>query len=282
MSSILVSGSFDDLRSPQVRLLHEASRLGAVQVLLWSDAQLSSVNGRPPKFRLEERRYLLEAIRCVRQVTVAEEPFDPDTIPGMGSLEGRVWAVGEADDRPARRAFAAECGLEYRVIPYRQLQGFPAFEEPAPPGSTNSGEADPGPPNRKVLVSGCFDWFHSGHVRFFEEVSALGELFVVLGHDANVRLLKGEGHPLFPQEERRYLVQAVRHVKQALISTGGGWLDAEPEIEALRPDIYAVNEDGDKPEKREYCARHGIEYMVLKRTPKQGLPRRQSTTLRGF
>jgi glycerol-3-phosphate cytidylyltransferase-like family protein len=119
-------------------------------------------------------------------------------------------------------------------------------------------------------------------VRFFEEVSALGELYVVVGHDANVRLLKGEGHPLLPQEERRYLAQAVRYVKKALVSTGGGWLDAEPEIEALRPDIYAVNEDGDKPEKREYCARHGIEYVVLKRTPKQGLPRRQSTDLRGF
>jgi glycerol-3-phosphate cytidylyltransferase-like family protein len=99
MSSVLVSGSFDDLRSPQVRFLHEASRLGAVRVLLWSDEQVSSVNGRPPKFRLAERRYLLEAIRCVRRVSVAEEPFDPDTISGLGSMEGRVWAVSEAADR---------------------------------------------------------------------------------------------------------------------------------------------------------------------------------------
>jgi glycerol-3-phosphate cytidylyltransferase-like family protein len=119
-------------------------------------------------------------------------------------------------------------------------------------------------------------------VRFFEEVSALGELYVAVGHDANVRLLKGRGHPRFSQDERRYLVQAVRHVKLSLISTGDGWLDAEPEIAALRPDMYAVNEDGDKPEKREYCVRQGIEYVVLKRTPKQGLPRRQSTDLRGF
>ena len=79
-------------------------------------------------------------------------------------------------------------------------------------------------------MTGCFDWFHSGHVRFFEEASALGELYVVVGHDANVRLLKGEGHPLFPQEERRYLVAAVRYVHRALISSGEGWLDAEPEI----------------------------------------------------
>jgi cytidyltransferase-like protein len=131
-------------------------------------------------------------------------------------------------------------------------------------------------------VSGCFDWFHSGHVRFFEEVSALGELYVVVGHDANVRLLKGQGHPLFPQEERRYLVAAVRHVRQALVSSGNGWLDAEPEIRALCPDLFAVNEDGDQPEKREYCKAHGIGYVVLRRNPREGLPRRQSTDLRGF
>jgi hypothetical protein len=78
------------------------------------------------------------------------------------------------------------------------------------------------------------------------------------------------------------MVQAVRFVKQAMISSGHGWLDAEPEIERVAPHIYAVNEDGDRPEKRSYCESHGIEYRVLKRLPKPGLPRRQSTNLRGF
>jgi glycerol-3-phosphate cytidylyltransferase-like family protein len=119
-------------------------------------------------------------------------------------------------------------------------------------------------------------------VRFFEEVSGLGDLYVVAGSDPNVRLLKGAGHPLFPQDERRYMVQSIRYVCQALVSSGTGWMDAEPEIALIKPDMYAVNEDGDKPEKRQFCAEHGIEYVVLRRTPKEGLPRRQSTDLRGF
>jgi len=45
---------------------------------------------------------------------------------------------------------------------------------------------------------------------------------------------------------------------------------------------YAGNEDGDKPEKRQFCADHGLEYVVLKRLPKPGLPRRESTRLGGF
>jgi hypothetical protein len=50
----------------------------------------------------------------------------------------------------------------------------------------------------------------------------------------------------------------------------------------LKPDIYAVNEDGDKGGKREYCKKNGIQYLVLKRTPAPGLPKRSSTDLRGF
>jgi hypothetical protein len=69
-------------------------------------------------------------------------------------------------------------------------------------------------------------------------------------------------------------------VKQALISSGDGWLDAKPEIEQLQPDIYAVNEDGDRPEKRDYCAGEGIQYLVLQRAPAPGLPKRSSTDLR--
>ena len=164
--------------------------------------------------------------------------------------------------------------MAYRVIPEDMLQKTPA-------GTLADGTAPPAG-TRKVVVTGCYDWFHSGHVRFFEEVSQIGRLYVIVGHDANIRLLKGEGHPLFPGSERRYIAGSIKFVHQALVSSGDGWLDAEPELEQIKPDIYAVNEDGDRPEKKDYCAAHGIEYRVLKRTPKEGLPRRQSTDLRGF
>ena len=100
---------------------------------------------------------------------------------------------------------------------------------------------------------------------------------MVVGHDANIKLLKGEGHPLLSQAERAYMVHSVRCVHQALISSGHGWMDAEPEIALIKPHFYVVNEDGDKPEKRAFCAEHGIEYVVLKRIPKEGLPKREST-----
>jgi len=240
MKQVIVSASFDDLRSRHIRLLEEASKLGQVHVLLWSDKLAGN-----PKFPEAERLYLVQAVRYVSSVRLVDDPRD------TGQLKPDLW-VSENDLKLDSDDF------------------------PVPPPM-------PGPTGRKkVVVTGCYDWFHSGHVRFFEEVSQLGDLYVCIGNDANVRLLKGEGHPLFPQEERRYMVGSIRYVKQCLINTGTGWMDAAPEIDRLKPDIYAVNEDGDRPEKREFCAQHGLQYVVLKRTPKEGLTKRSSTDLRGF
>jgi len=135
---------------------------------------------------------------------------------------------------------------------------------------------------KKVIVTGCYDWFHSGHVRFFEEASEYGDLYVSLGSDKTICEYKGPGHPMIPQDQRAYICKSIRFVKQAFIASGKGWLDAEPEMLVLKPDIYIVNEDGDKPEKRDFCKANNIEYIILKRLPKPGLPRRQSTDLRGF
>jgi cytidyltransferase-like protein len=273
VKTVMVSGDFDDLRSTDVRFLQEASRLGPVHVSLWSDAAIERLRGRPPKFPEAERRYFLNAVRYVDGVTLRPLPFEPDALPVELAASAAMWVVRESDDTPAKRAECRAHQLEYRVIATEALAGFPEY--PADAQELSSAR-------KRVLVTGCYDWFHSGHVRFFEEVSELGDLYVVVGHDANIRFLKGEGHPLFSEQERRYLAQAVRFVKQAFISTGDGWLDAEPEIQRLKPDIYAVNKDGDRPEKQEYCQAHGIEYRVLERLPKEGLPPRLSTALRGF
>jgi len=273
MNNVVVTGGFDDLKSRHVRFLEEASKLGNVQVLLWADEAVRALTGKLPKFPVEERSYMLQAMRYVSAVTVVANPIEPDAIRTIENFQPTIWAVNEAEASPQKQAYCAASGLAYHVVTARDLQGFPI---------TPLAKTTELAPRKKVVVTGCYDWFHSGHVRFFEEVSELGDLYVVAGSDVNVRLLKGEGHPLFPQDERRYFVQAVRYVKRALISTGEGWMDAEPEIDLIKPDMYAVNEDGDKPEKREFCETHGIQYVVLKRTPKEGLQRRQSTDLRGF
>jgi cytidyltransferase-like protein len=266
---VIVSGGFDDLKSQDLRFIEEAAKLGDLTVLLWPDTTLQNLHGRTPKFPLKERLYFLNAVRHVSRVVEADGPASFDRLPK--NLRADVWADMETPANLARETFCRENKIACHVFKTDELKGFP--ETPPMP---------PAPGTKKIIVTGSFDWFHSGHVRFLEEVSAFGDLYVIVGHDANIRLLKGQGHPLLPQDERRYVVGSVKFVKQALISSGDGWLDADPEIKKLQPDIYAVNEDGDKGGKREYCKKNGIEYLVLKRTPAPGLPKRSSTDLRGF
>jgi cytidyltransferase-like protein len=240
-------------------------------VALWDDELVAAENG-GCKFPFPERAYLLQAIRWVERVVPVPRSVGAQALPDDLVASVDAWLMLEGDDSREKRSFCAG-KIETGVVKDEELDGFPV--PPFDPSSMEEGR-------KRVIVTGCYDWFHSGHARFFEECAQLGDLYVVAGHDANVRLLKGEGHPLFPQEERRYIVSACRYVKHALISSGTGWMDAEPEIAQVRPHMYAVNEDGDKPEKRAFCAAHGIKFVVLKRTPKEGLPRRSSTDLRGF
>ena len=244
MSMLTATGSFDDLRSPHILFLEQASKAGILQADIWADDLVRAQTGDAPKFPQAERLYLVQSIRYVTQARLVTE------------IDANALQVDLSDPG---------------------LKRFPR------PGLINPRSTNPTSTSRKkILVTGCYDWLHSGHVRFFEEVDQHGDVYAVVGHDANIELLKGKGHPQFPQDERRYVVGALRYVKQALISTGHGWLDAAPEIDQIKPDIYAVNEDGDKPEKRQFCESHGIEYLVLKRLPKAGLTPRSSTDLRGF
>ncbi len=131
----------------------------------------------------------------------------------------------------------------------------------------------------KVMVSGCYDLLHAGHVTFFETAAQYGDLYVCIGADDNIRRLKGHA-PKFTQDERLYMVQSLQFVTQARISSGTGMLDFEPDMAEIKPDYFVVNEDGSGEDKRRLCEKYGVQYVVLPRTPKPGLPARSSTDVK--
>lgn len=132
---------------------------------------------------------------------------------------------------------------------------------------------------KKVFVSGCYDMLHSGHVAFFEEASQLGDLYVGIGSDATIKQLKAR-KTINPEEERLYMVKALKSVKNAWINSGSGILDFEKEVKELKPDIFFVNSDGHSPAKEQFCKENDIEYVVSKRLPHGNLPIRSTTALR--
>jgi cytidyltransferase-like protein len=114
---------------------------------------------------------------------------------------------------------------------------------------------------KKVMVSGCYDLLHGGHIAFFKTAAAYGKLYVMLGQDLNLQHLKGKA-PYFSQEERRFMVSSIKYVHEAIISSGHGMLDFEPEMRKIKPDIFIVNTDGHMPEKEKLCKELGVEYLV--------------------
>ena len=133
--------------------------------------------------------------------------------------------------------------------------------------------------SKKVFVSGCYDMLHSGHVAFFEEAASYGDLYVGIGSDKTIEGLKAR-KTVNPDEERLFMVQSLRVVKEAWINRGSGLMDFEQEVRNLKPDIFIVNEDGYTPDKKKLCDELGIELVVSRRLPKTGLPPRSTTALR--
>jgi len=129
---------------------------------------------------------------------------------------------------------------------------------------------------KTVMVSGCFDLLHAGHVAFFKTAAQYGNLHVYVGQDENLKLLKGKT-PYFSQEERKYMVSAIRYVEKANIASGSGMLDFESDLKKLKPDIFLVNSDGYTPEKKRVCNENNVELVVLERIPEKGLPARSSS-----
>ena len=132
---------------------------------------------------------------------------------------------------------------------------------------------------KKVFVSGCFDMLHSGHVAFLQEAAAYGDVYVGLGSDRTVFTLKNR-QTINPENERLYMVKALRCVKDAWINRGSGIMDFEAEVRQLKPDIFFVNTDGFTPAKEVFCRENGIRLIVSSRRPHEGLPARSTTAIR--
>lgn len=133
--------------------------------------------------------------------------------------------------------------------------------------------------NKKVFVSGCYDLLHSGHIEFFKQASSYGDLYVGIGSDSTIEGYKHH-KPMFPEEERLFMVKAVRYVTDAYINQGSGVLDFLPTLDIVKPDILVVNADGGNDDKKRLCEERGIEYVVLERTPHEGFEARSSSGLK--
>jgi len=69
-----------------------------------------------------------------------------------------------------------------------------------------------------VFANGCFDMLHVGHVRYLEEAKAFGHILIVaLNGDKSIRMIKGEGRPILPENERAEILSSLTVVDYVVI-----------------------------------------------------------------
>ncbi len=116
-----------------------------------------------------------------------------------------------------------------------------------------------------VLVGGCFDILHIGHIRFLKEAKRHGDiLFILLEHDGKVTNLKGRNRPFFNQSERAEMLSALTSTDLVLLLP---YMKSDTEyfnlVNQIKPEIIAVTENDPLSEKKKNQSRETGSKLII-------------------
>lgn len=122
---------------------------------------------------------------------------------------------------------------------------------------------------RLLLISGCFDLLHLGHLRFIHEakknVPDDVDLLIAVLSDNEVSRRKGEKRPIFNLEERVEMLTYLSDVEYVL-PWDGTWEELREFTGILKPKYMAVV-DGDPglENKKAFMKKIGAELITIRR-----------------
>lgn len=95
-----------------------------------------------------------------------------------------------------------------------------------------------------VLVGGCFDILHPGHVIFLEKAKQAGDiLIVILESDEKIKKLKGVNRPVHNQKERAKILSALQAPDYVVMLPFMKSEDSYDKlVKQIRPDIIALTQ----------------------------------------
>jgi cytidyltransferase-like protein len=121
---VFVTGCFDLLHSGHIAFLTEAAEHGEVYVGIGSDRTVYNLKGRYPINNQDERKYMLEALSCVKRCSVNSGSGIMDFTENPDALNADILYVNEDGNSPDKERFCREHGIEYIVskrIPHGNL-----------------------------------------------------------------------------------------------------------------------------------------------------------------
>jgi rfaE bifunctional protein nucleotidyltransferase chain/domain len=119
---------------------------------------------------------------------------------------------------------------------------------------------------KTVLVGGCFDILHFGHISFLTKAKTLGDtLIVALESDENVRRVKGPLRPIHSQENRKMMLEALSCVNEVIsLPAMLGDRDYFDFVTRMKPSVIAVTEGDPITDKKKMQAETiGAELVII-------------------
>lgn len=95
-----------------------------------------------------------------------------------------------------------------------------------------------------VLVGGCFDLLHFGHISFLKEAKSHGDrLVVALESDESVKKMKGDARPIHSQAQRKEMLEALLFVDEVIsLPPMHGDRDYFEMVRDVKPSVIAITE----------------------------------------
>ncbi len=95
-----------------------------------------------------------------------------------------------------------------------------------------------------VLVGGCFDILHIGHVKFLKKAKSFGDyLIVLLESDVNIKKLKGPTRPIQNELQRKEILSSLKYVDKIIMVPKNATHETYHKlIKKIKPNIMAITQ----------------------------------------
>lgn len=121
---------------------------------------------------------------------------------------------------------------------------------------------------RIVLVGGCFDILHMGHIEFLEKAKEKGDILIVLlESDKGVKKLKGVKRPFHSQMNRAKILSFISLINYVVLLPYLQTDEYDEIITKIKPDIIATTKGDENRIHKERQAKkvNGLVFDVIER-----------------
>jgi len=106
-----------------------------------------------------------------------------------------------------------------------------------------------------VLIGGCFDILHIGHLRILTKAKKFGDILIVgINNDQFIKKTKGNHRPIIQEKQRAELLAGLKPVDYVFITNKALYCDEN--LKKIKPNFLIFSKESEKIERRKNIAKN--------------------------